>query len=83
MTLQGTIRGGMVVLDPPVAVPEGTKVSVFVPPNAERDARSVEEKVARSKAALAELLAMPNENPGDTFRAVDHDRILYGDQEAT
>ena len=31
MTLQGTIRGGMVVLDEPVQVPEGTKVSVFVP----------------------------------------------------
>ena len=81
MTLQGTIRGGMVVLDQPVEVPEGTKVSVFVPAIAPREARSVEEKVARSKAALAKLLAIPDENPNDDFRAEDHDKVLYGDQE--
>ncbi|HEY2414561.1 MAG TPA: hypothetical protein VGI40_20105, partial [Pirellulaceae bacterium] len=75
MTLQGTIRGGMVVLDQPVPVPEGTKVSVFVPTLNQRGL-SVEEEVARSKAALAEILAIPDENPNDDFRAEDHDKIL-------
>ena len=71
----------MVVLDEAVQVPEGTRVSVFVPPNAASGERSVEERVARSKAALAELLAIPDENPNDDFRAEDHDKVLYGDQE--
>jgi hypothetical protein len=81
MTLQGTIRGGMVVLDEAVQVPDGTKVSVFVPSTAAHGARSVEERVAHSKAALAELLAIPDENPNDDFRAEDHDKVLYGDHE--
>jgi hypothetical protein len=41
----------------------------------------VEEEVARSKAALAKLLAIPDENPNDDFCAADHDRVLYGDQQ--
>jgi len=80
MTLQGTIRGGLVVLDQPVEAPDGTKVSVFVSSSDARE-RSVEEKVARSKAALAEPLAIPDENPNDDFRAEDHDKVLYGGQE--
>ncbi len=78
MTLQGTIRDGMVVLDEAVQLPEGTKVSVFVPAATPREARSVEEIVARSKAALAELLAIPDENPNDDFCAEDADKVLYG-----
>jgi hypothetical protein len=81
MTLQGTIRGGLVVLDEAVHIPDGTKVAVFVPITAAQGVRSVEEEVARQKAALAELLAIPDENPGDDFSATDHDRVLYGDQE--
>jgi hypothetical protein len=81
MTLQGTIRGGVVVLDQPVPAPDGTKVSVFVSTNDARRERSAEEKVARSKAALAEILAIPDENPNDDFRAEDHDKVLYGDHE--
>jgi hypothetical protein len=80
MTLQGTVRGGIVVLDEAVPVPDGTKVSVFIPSTPSQSIRSVEEEVAQSKAALAELLAIPDENPGDDFCAADHDRVLYGDQ---
>jgi hypothetical protein len=80
MTLQGTIRGGMVVLDQPVQVPDGTKVSVFVPSPKQRE-MSVQEEVARQKAALAELLALPNENPGDTFSAENYKEFLYGDRQ--
>jgi hypothetical protein len=78
MTIQGTIRGGLVVLDEAVHIPDGTKVAVFVPAQ-DACALSTEAKVARQKAALAELLAIPNENPGDTFSGQDHDQILYGE----
>lgn len=81
MTLHGTIRGGMVVLDQPVQVPDGTKVSVFVSSTAAHRTESMEQRVARSKAALAEILAIPDENPNDDFRAEDHDKVLYGDHE--
>jgi hypothetical protein len=80
MTIQGTIRGGLVVLDEAVHVPDGTKVAVFVPATDVR-VPSLEEEVQRSKAALAEILAIPDENPGDDFRAEDHDQVLYGGQE--
>jgi hypothetical protein len=81
MTLQGTIRGGMVVLDEPVQVPDGTKVSVFVPTaDKKSDWRPADDPELRRKA-LAEILAIPDENPGDTFSAVDKDRVLYGDHE--
>jgi hypothetical protein len=77
MTVQGIIRGGQVVLNEAIQVPDGTKVSVFVPSAAARNALSLEEEVARSKAALAEILAIPNENPNDDFRAEDLDKVLY------
>lgn len=70
----------MVVLDQPVPAPDGTKVSVFVPTLNHRGL-SVEEEVARSKAALAEILAIPDENPNDDFRAEDLDKVVYGGQE--
>jgi len=76
MTIQGTIRDGLVVLDEAVHVPDGTRVSVFVQTLNQRGL-SVEEEVARQKAALAELLAIPDENPNDDFRAEDKDQVLY------
>jgi len=69
------------VLDQPVDVPDGTKVAVYLPASPKTVTQSVAEEVARQKAALAELLAMPDENPGDAFSAVDKDRVLYGEQE--
>jgi hypothetical protein len=80
MTIQGTVRGGLVVLDESVQVPEGTRVSVFVPKLNQRTL-SVEEEVARSKAALRELLTIADENPNDDFRAEDLDRVVYGEPE--
>jgi hypothetical protein len=80
MTLQGTIRGGLVVLEEGIQIPDGTKVSVFVPTLNQRGL-SPEEEVARQKAALAELLAIADENPNDDFRAEDKDQLLYGGKE--
>jgi hypothetical protein len=81
MTVQGTIRDGLVVLDQPVSAPDGTKVSVFVPEKGkDSNWRPADDPELRKKA-LAELLALPNENPGDTFSGADHDQVLYRDCE--
>ena len=79
MTLQGTIRGGQVILDQPVEAPDGTRVSIFL--NATAASKSLDEAHARRIAALEELLSIPNENPGDNFSGADHDRVLYGERE--
>jgi hypothetical protein len=80
MTLHGTVQNGVVVLETGAVVPDGTKVAVFVTaPSADNVASMAERE--RRKAALAELLAIPDENPGDTFRAADHDQVLYGDRQ--
>jgi hypothetical protein len=76
MTVQGTIRGGVVVLDQPIQVPDGTKVAVIV--STSSSDKPLDEAHARRIAALEELLAIPNENPGDNFSGADHDKILYG-----
>jgi hypothetical protein len=90
MTLQGTIRDGLVVLDENVQIPDGTKVAVYVPApatagvesggNARHDWVPADDPELRRKA-LAELLAIPDENPSDDFRAEDADQVLYGGQE--
>jgi len=80
MTLQGIARGGAIVLEGGVEIPDGTKVTVLVPAPA-RAEMSIEEEVARQKAALAELLALPDENPGDTFCAADYKQFLYGERQ--
>jgi hypothetical protein len=80
MVLHGKMRNGVVVLDDVANVPDGTVVAVFVStPGAPGDVALAAER-ERRKAALAELLAMPDENPGDTFSGRDHDKVLYGDQ---
>jgi hypothetical protein len=78
MTIQGTIRNGLVELEGAPPLPDGTKVCVFVAAP-ELGALSLAAEVARQKAALAELLSMPDENPNDTFCAADKDRVLYGE----
>jgi hypothetical protein len=81
MTLQGTVQNGVVVLKPGANVPDGTEVEVFVPTLNEPPIASSAAERERRRSALAELLALPDENPGDTFSGADHDSILYGDQQ--
>lgn len=81
MTLYGKVQNGVVVFDAGTIVPDGTEVAVFVPPTgATAGLASVAERERRRKA-LAEILAIPDENPGDTFSGADHDRVLYGEPE--
>jgi hypothetical protein len=79
MTLHGKIQNGVVVLDGGTSLPDGTEVAVLVPiTSATDDAASAAERERRRKA-LAEILAIPDENPGDTFSGADHDQVLYGE----
>ena len=82
MTLQGVVHNGVVVLEPGAQVPEGAIVSVVVEPQtpapAMRDQMTDDER-RRLRAALDEIIALPNENPGDTFSGADHDKVLYGE----
>ena len=78
MTLRGKVQNGVVVLEGGPLLPDGTPVEVIVPAAASRDVPLAEQE--RRRAALAELLAIPDENPGDNFSGADHDQVLYGDR---
>lgn len=80
MVLQGIVQNGVVVLGPGANVPEGTQVSVYVPQGSSQTAVGTAD-VERRRAALAAILALPDENPGDTFSGADHDKVLYGEAE--
>jgi hypothetical protein len=81
MTLQGKIQNGVVVFDSIVNVPDGTPVTVLVEPvdATKTPALLTDEELRRRKAILDEIIALPNENPGDTFSGADHDKVLYGE----
>jgi hypothetical protein len=84
MTLHGKIHNGVVVLDDPANLPEGTPVTVLVetqtpvPPPAKGDRMSDEEH-QRIIAIMDRIASLPDENPGDTFSGRDHDKALYGE----
>lgn len=82
MTLHGKVQNGVVVLDGGAQIPEGTPVEVVIgvaPSQTAPSERMSEEERQRVLAIVAELVALPDENPGDTFRGADHDKVLYGE----
>jgi hypothetical protein len=84
MTLHGKVFNGVVVFDDPANLPEGTPVTVLVEPTNTTAApapsdRLSEAEYQRRRAILDEIVALPNENPGDTFSGRDHDKVLYGE----
>ncbi len=78
MEIQGHYQNGLIVPHDGVSLPDGTEVKIIVrdPPNRRRV--MTEEERSRYLAALADIDAVPNENPGDTFSGADHDQALYG-----
>ncbi len=82
MTLHGTIRDGIVVLDDVPNVPNGTPATVIVeqpqPAFPAPSDRMTEEQHRLLMEALDRITALPDENPGDTFSGSDHDQVLYG-----
>jgi hypothetical protein len=83
MTLQGTIQNGVVVLQEGAQLPNGTPVTVLVESAAIAASAPTERlsttEFERVRAILNEIASLPSENPGDTFRGSDHDRVLYGE----
>ena len=66
------------ILDDDVSLPDGTEVTVVVRADLDLDGDAMsEEERKRYLDALHRIDAIPNENPGDTFRGADHDRVLY------
>jgi hypothetical protein len=80
MVIPGRVHNGVVVLDSPASLPEGTEVTVSVcaPINGERQAMSDVQR-RRYVEALVRIDALADENPSDTFSGADHDQILYGE----
>ncbi len=72
MTLQGTVRNGVIVLDPPQALAEGTKVEVVVresPAEARPDKPTLAQRLLKHAGTVAGL-------PGDM--AEQHDHYIHG-----
>ncbi|MCY7377193.1 MAG: antitoxin family protein [Pyrinomonadaceae bacterium] len=71
-TVSAVYENGTLILDEPLAVPEGVKVEIFVlSPKDERQGKTPAE-------LLAEIAALPMEGRTDRFSSIDHDKILYG-----
>ena len=70
-TISAVYENGTLILDEPLAVSNGVKVEIIIPPKEQ----------ARKKTPvelLAEIAALPMEGNGEKFSNRDHDRILYG-----
>ena len=71
-TISAVYEKGVLILDEPLAVSEGSKVQIVV--------ISKERGQKRTPAQiLAELAALPLEGKTDKFSGRDHDRVLYGE----
>jgi hypothetical protein len=83
MTFYGKIHNGVVVLDGPTDLPEGTPVTVLI--DADRPVanpypdRLTPEELRRRKSILDAISALPIEGPSEPFSGKDHDKVLYGE----
>jgi hypothetical protein len=72
MTLQGTVRNGVIVLEPPQVLAEGTKVEVVVresPAEAQGDKPTLAERLLKHAGTVPGL-------PADM--AEQHDHYIHG-----
>ncbi|GIW79053.1 MAG: hypothetical protein KatS3mg105_0860 [Gemmatales bacterium] len=67
MTLQGTVRNGVIVLDPPGQLPEGTRVKVLV--TEEAASPTLRERLRKLAGTVDDL-------PADMAR--NHDHYIHG-----
>jgi hypothetical protein len=73
MTLHGQVRGGVIVFDPPVTLPEGAEVQVQVlKPPAEESAVEPPSLYERLKPFVGAAKGLPADF------AAQHDHYLYG-----
>jgi hypothetical protein len=71
MTFKGTVKGGMIVVDPPVALPDGTAVEVTV-----ASAPIPIEPQQSLHDVLKPLVGIVDDMPEDSSLNIDH--YLYG-----
>jgi hypothetical protein len=72
MTLQGTVRNGLIILDPPQQLPDGTRVEVVVrklPANVGEGIPSLAERLLKHAGTVPDL-------PSDL--ADQHDHYVHG-----
>lgn len=69
MTLQGTVRNGVIVLDPPQTLAEGTQVEVVVPDSPGETKPTLAERLLKHAGTVTGL-------PSDM--AEQHDHYLHG-----
>jgi hypothetical protein len=81
MVIHGHVENGIVIPHDSIPLPEGAEVTIMVhgEPAASKDGMT-EHQQQRYLALLARIDAVANEDPGDSFRGADHDRVLYGDR---
>ncbi len=73
MTLHGQVRGGVIVFDPPIALPEGAEVQVqVVQAPTEVDAAEPPSLYERLKPFVGAAKGLPADF------AAQHDHYLYG-----
>jgi hypothetical protein len=68
MTLRGVLHNGVIVLDQPAPLPEGTRVEITLTPLAEKKP-TLSERLLRHAGAVPDL-------PGDM--AEQHDHYIHG-----
>jgi hypothetical protein len=73
MTIEGTFRGGVVVLDDAADLLEGTRVQVVVPAHSERPDVA---EVAHPLRGLLKFAGTANDLPADF--AEQHDHYIHG-----
>jgi hypothetical protein len=83
MTLTGTIRGGVVILDGDVPLPEGTSVTVAVASHVPTSSPSTADKMSEEErqrvlAIGRQIAALAIEGSPEPCSGADHDKILYG-----
>jgi hypothetical protein len=71
MTFRGTVKGGVIVVDPPVSLPDGTTVEVTI-----ASAKIAAEPQQTLHDVLEPLIGIVDDMPDDSSMNVDH--YLYG-----
>jgi predicted DNA-binding antitoxin AbrB/MazE fold protein len=78
MEIQGHYENGIVVPHDVVSLPDGTEVTITVRSKPQQNVQMMtDDERRRYLDALAQIDAIENENPGDTFSGADHDQVLY------
>jgi uncharacterized lipoprotein YbaY len=72
MTYIGHVEHGQVVLDPPIALPEGARVSVSVIADEAKSDQPVKSLLERMQAVVGKVKDMPPDF------AINHDHYLHG-----